>query len=376
MHRSGTSALSGVLHRLGVNFGDKLLPAIKGVNEKGFYEHAGAVEINEKMLHSLGSSWLDVRPFPDNWQNLQEIHNLKDKIRVTIENEFRSSVLWGVKDPRLCRLLPIWLDVLESLEIDPVFIIAIRCPDEVVASLCLRDGMDREYAYCLWLRYTLEAELFSRPYPRVVVNYSNLLNSWKATISSIAQALNINWPRSLDEARLQIERFLDPKLRHHKSFSSELSGDFSRISHQVFNGLKEGRLDKCKEGFDEFKSIIDAKSRYLNQKVAIQMLNSEKACLKRMLEAEKANAAAQIEYRDKLVAKLEEQLAAERANAAAQIEYRDKLVAELEEQLVAEKANAAAQIEYRDKLVAKLEEQLSSRKSLLKLLIKPMNRDK
>ena len=56
MHRSGTSALAGLVQLLGVNLGEDLLPAMPEVNEKGFFEHQEILDIHEGLLKSLGWS--------------------------------------------------------------------------------------------------------------------------------------------------------------------------------------------------------------------------------------------------------------------------------------------------------------------------------
>lgn len=75
---------------------------------------------------------------------------------------------------------------------------------------------------------------------------------------------------------------------------------------------------------------------------------------------------------------LEAVLAPEKQNASEQISYRQSLVDDLNKLLLAEKANAEAQITHRDNIVSalqrdkdELESLLQSRKSLLKLLLKP-----
>lgn len=82
-----------------------------------------------------------------------------------------------------------------------------------------------------------------------------------------------------------------------------------------------------------------------------QQLNA----LESSLAAEKANAVAQITYRQTMIEQLDEQLAKEKDNARQQIQYRDALVAELEGLILQEKENARQQIEYRDALVGVLE---------------------
>lgn len=57
MHRSGTSALSGAIASAGVYFGDDLLEAEAGVNDKGFWEHRELVRLNEALLAHAELKW-------------------------------------------------------------------------------------------------------------------------------------------------------------------------------------------------------------------------------------------------------------------------------------------------------------------------------
>ena len=60
MHRSGTSALTGLLHRLGVVLGEHLLPASED-NPRGYWENADIVAVHERLMASLGWTWDDIR---------------------------------------------------------------------------------------------------------------------------------------------------------------------------------------------------------------------------------------------------------------------------------------------------------------------------
>ena len=94
MHRSGTSALTRVLNRLGVDIGNRLLPPFAG-NESGFWEHRDIIETHESLLAELGSSWDDVRPLPEDWWNFAAIAPHRQKLIDIIDRDFRDSPLWG-----------------------------------------------------------------------------------------------------------------------------------------------------------------------------------------------------------------------------------------------------------------------------------------
>ena len=60
MHRSGTSALAGMLSLLGIQFGRSLFPP-QADNPRGYWEHREIVDLDDRMLMALGSSWDDMR---------------------------------------------------------------------------------------------------------------------------------------------------------------------------------------------------------------------------------------------------------------------------------------------------------------------------
>src|SRR5580658_3168224 len=63
MHRSGTSALAGMLHHLGVALGERLMPASPD-NPRGYWEHSEIVAINHRLMATMGWAWDDIRPLP------------------------------------------------------------------------------------------------------------------------------------------------------------------------------------------------------------------------------------------------------------------------------------------------------------------------
>lgn len=214
MHRSGTSALTGTLSLLGVDLGQSLIPAHAAINAKGYWEHRGIVEIHERLLGVLGSSWHDERPLPENWWRTEMVVPFRRELSAILHRDFSEAPLWGVKDPRMCRLLPLWLDILEEFRCQPLFILIVRHPQEVAESLAKRDGIADARAYLLWLQHTLEAEKLTCTYPRVLVSYERLLKDWPATMSAVSDALSLPLSWEGEEVRSRIDAFLEPSLRH------------------------------------------------------------------------------------------------------------------------------------------------------------------
>ncbi|RZI58838.1 MAG: hypothetical protein EOP94_03035, partial [Zymomonas sp.] len=61
MHRSGTSALTGVLDELGLPAAGELLAA-ESYNEKGLFENKSVNAFHNRLLDYLGSRWDDPMP--------------------------------------------------------------------------------------------------------------------------------------------------------------------------------------------------------------------------------------------------------------------------------------------------------------------------
>ena len=188
MHRSGTSALAGALHRLGVKLGDAMMPATTGINERGFWEHSDIVGVHERMLAALNSSWDDVRRLPDCWWRDDTVRPFRTELLGILRRDFSSAPLWALKDPRMCRLLPLWLDIIEEVGFTPHLIHIHRHPIEVSSSLEKRDGFSRIKAMFLWLDHNLSAERSSRGFDRVFIGYDRLLDNTRATLRHVGRS--------------------------------------------------------------------------------------------------------------------------------------------------------------------------------------------
>ena len=119
-----------------------------------------------------------------------------------------------IKDPRLCRLLPLYLDALDVLDIEPLVILQVRPVAEVVQSLADRDGMKPDLAEFLWLRSVIEAEEQSRRCRRVWVSMAGMIADWPDTVRRITDGLALEWPMERDEAIDEIGPLLKPRLCH------------------------------------------------------------------------------------------------------------------------------------------------------------------
>ncbi|MEO0771901.1 MAG: sulfotransferase [Pseudomonadota bacterium] len=221
MHRSGTSALSGVLARLGCTPPATLMPA-SAANERGFFESSEVYELHNAMLDQLGSSWADWRPIPENWFASDAAETFRARAVDVLRDEFEDAPLFVLKDPRICRLFPFWRDALDMLEIEPLILHIHRNPLDVAASLNRHHNMPEEEALLLWLRHILDAEAFTRGTPRHFVDYDGLLQDWGQEVSKMEGAFGLTLDQMDDDA---VDGFLTRDLRHFQTAPDVLIND-------------------------------------------------------------------------------------------------------------------------------------------------------
>ena len=238
MHRSGTSALAGVMTHLGFNTGRRLMPADKSINPKGFWEQEDVVAIHDALLASLGSAWDDGRPLPEKWWETSESAVFRDQLIGVLKSEFGDCEAWTVKDPRLCRLLPLWQGIFPKLNCQPHFLLSVRHPAEVAASLRSRDGLDEAESCLLWSSHLLESERFTRGHPRVIVTYEGLLTDWRQTVTRVSQAFDLDWPVKVGDAGPIIDKFLEPALRRHQGDEGLPDHPACQLAVEIFAQLQ------------------------------------------------------------------------------------------------------------------------------------------
>lgn len=214
MHRSGTSALTRVLNLLGAHVGNDLLAA-KADNTRGFWEHAEAVAIHDRLLAALGRSWHDSRELPSGWLKSTAGKVAAGEVARLIERDMKDERLWVVKDPRMCRLVPLWMQVLRDLGIAAKAVLVVRDPYEVASSLHVRDGWTHRHAYLMWVEHLLDAIRATADVPRALVSYHQLLGDWRAHMRRLADQLELNWDPDIEQATPAIEAYLAPDERHH-----------------------------------------------------------------------------------------------------------------------------------------------------------------
>lgn len=215
MHRSGTSAVTRALQSLGVELGSELLPSAPNNNEKGFWEDRDLVALNATLLGALGVEWDSLGAINQDALASREVGMLRDEARNLLLRKLGYSQRYGIKDPRLCRLLPFWVPVFQQLDLDVRYVIASRNPLSVAASLLRRDGMPVEKGLLLWLVYTEAAFRQAWPHKPMVLDYDCLLENPLDQLGRLADFLQVPVTERIESAvKAYSDGFLEDRLRH------------------------------------------------------------------------------------------------------------------------------------------------------------------
>lgn len=262
MHRSGTSALTGVLNQLGCELPRNLMPVSKS-NAKGFFEGTAIRDFNDEILASGGSSWDDFTPFNPAWLNSPQSRQFIERSGQLLDEELGDSRLFALKDPRTCRLFPFWKIALEEFGCEIAPILIVRNPLEVSGSLKRKRNMSEPLSQMIWLRHVLDAEKHTRGMTRLHTSYEQLMRGWELMASAAEKKLGVVWPKPIANIEFEVARFLSQNLRHfHEDQSGGLDrptlGPWLRDAYDIFDRwARQGedstdyaRLDQIGAEFD------------------------------------------------------------------------------------------------------------------------------
>ncbi len=245
MHRSGTSAITRALKVLGVDLGDTLLLS-QSDNEKGFWEDRDIYFFNEELLTTLNSTWHHLTPIGQD--DLEILHNAGyySKAFELLRDKMQKTLIFGIKDPRIAKLLPFWKQVFTHCEFDVDYVIAIRNPLSVAESLAKRNGFDHEKSYYLWLGHALTSLAVAGYGRSVVIDYDRLMETPERELQRTAEILQLEIIP--DELEVYLSEFLDKGLQHNKYSLDDLKQDNTcpKPVYVTYLTLMEMAADKIK----------------------------------------------------------------------------------------------------------------------------------
>jgi O-antigen biosynthesis protein len=226
MHRSGTSLVTRALNLLGVYLGpDSRVMTSGHDNPTGYWEYRPFVDINDELLARFGGTWDEPPVFPADWLHDPCLEDLKESARALVFEDFPATPLWGWKDPRACLTLPFWQEAIGPMH----YVLCLRNPSAVLASLARRSAMSGEKAERLWLAHVEPTLSQTIGQPRIVVCYEDIIEDWPRELRRLAAFIG-NPARGDDPlVHAAMGAFVERELCHHRMSMEDLARD-PRIS--------------------------------------------------------------------------------------------------------------------------------------------------
>ncbi len=219
MHESGTSVLAELLARSGLALPRTTMPS-HADNPSGRLESEQISAFNKRLLESAGTPWHDWSHIPCQWF-LDPRRQVDVAAAASIvRDEYGDAPAIVIKDPCMCRLLPLWRQVFGALGIDWSAALIVRHAAEVARSMAARplDPTSQgtyitngSQCALLWLRHNLEAESQTRDVPRSVVSHAELMSSPHGAMVRLWRDLGVrervsapaDWPELVKAVRVE-----------------------------------------------------------------------------------------------------------------------------------------------------------------------------
>ncbi|QRY82083.1 hypothetical protein JVX91_13590 [Pseudomonas sp. PDNC002] len=202
-----------------MEFGDQLIkPRVD--NPKGFWEDQDVININDALYNVLGGFSSSLGFDERELVLAPQYGEIEAQIVELISCRLRSHPVYGVKDPRMARLMAVWGPLLESAADHVSYLVPLRNPLSVAASLNARDGFSMRKGMLLWYEHMYRALSYAKDREVVVVDYDVFLDDPAAVLSRVAEKIHLTF--DVDRIDSFVERVFDRELRHSSFDSNDL----------------------------------------------------------------------------------------------------------------------------------------------------------
>jgi hypothetical protein len=218
MHRSGTSLVARAVGTLGVPLGDNLWGPREEDNPTGFWEDRDVVELDKQLLERAGVDWNSlVLPEAGSWTGAS-FQDLRERALAIVRERLSRHGSWAFKDPRAARVLPFWADVLRAAGAEASYVLTVRHPLNVAASLERRDGLPPLHSHLLWVEHVCRALADTDGARRCFVDYDELVERPAEQLGRLAGALGVEvTPAIAADIEGFASGFVESGLRHHRA---------------------------------------------------------------------------------------------------------------------------------------------------------------
>ncbi|AII44194.1 hypothetical protein KR100_12620 [Synechococcus sp. KORDI-100] len=212
MHRSGTSALTGMLAKAGLDVPDDLMDRPDdAINLKGYWESEGLMQVNDRLFDQLGRHWSSSDRLPSGWAQTPEAARWQRLLIAQLTTTCQGTLHPVIKDPRLCVLIEGLRPLMHAAAAQLSFLIPVRHPLAVARSLRNAQGTSLERGLALWIAHVCEAERQTRDQNRLIIDFDDLILRPDAVLLRCRRLLFE--PHTDDPLEKEAAKFIDPKMQ-------------------------------------------------------------------------------------------------------------------------------------------------------------------
>ena len=220
MHRGGTSLCSHILSMLGVDLTDQIAgpghASLASDNPRGHWERWEIVTFHDRILAHFNRDYFGLFhdfQMPVAWWADPRVVEIRHEIVAFLEKKM-GAALFGFKDPRTVRLMPMWHQIASELRLAPKIVLCLRNPAQVARSLEARDGLDPGIGEYRWLVHMIDFFRYVGTHEYCVVEYETWFDEPRANIEKLKTFLDLEWQQSESDLDMVLSDIVDPALRH------------------------------------------------------------------------------------------------------------------------------------------------------------------
>lgn len=234
-----------VLNALGLPLSDDLMPPTE-YNEKGYFESWAISKIHDDILRAFGLTWAvptTVRPLPPQWWHLPQVSSSRRQLVELVAREFdRAGNVWGFKDPRTARLLPMWKEIVAELGLEAKFVLVSRHPRDCVRSLEKRENMNPIQGELLWLEHSADAIAYTGGKLDAIVEYDRWFDHGFAQAEYLIERLGLEHPGG-ERLSTIVQSIVSGDLRHSRTTEALYELPFTSEFNEAIKNRDAERLD-------------------------------------------------------------------------------------------------------------------------------------
>ncbi|HZY98884.1 MAG TPA: hypothetical protein VFE36_04885 [Candidatus Baltobacteraceae bacterium] len=234
-----------VLNALGLPLSDDLMPPTE-FNEKGYFESWTISKIHDDILRAFGLTWAiptTVRPLPPQWWHSPAVAQPRQQLVELVSREFeKAGLVWGFKDPRTARLMPLWKGIIDELGLEAKYVLVSRHPRDCVRSLQTREKMNPIQGELLWLEHTADAVGYTGAKLDALVEYDRWFDDGVPQAEYLIEKLGLVHPGK-ERLSEMVSSIVSADLRHSLTTEAVYELPFTLEFNDAVQKRDVGRLE-------------------------------------------------------------------------------------------------------------------------------------